>query len=436
MKSRTVFSHTLFGFLFGASFPIVSTIIWVIQNQLSFTPRNIGAAQIDNPLQWIIDCAPFIIGTFGYFLGVRQARLDKTITQLQEGLYERSQLVEKVETINNELENVVNRQLKHLKIVSDIAREAASIREMDTLLQTSVRLASERLGYYHAGLFLIDEPHEYAVLVAASSEGGQRMLARQHKLKLGREGIVGNVAATGKARVASDVGADEVFFNNPDLPATRSEASLPLIVKNVVIGVLDVQATDPAAFTEEIVSILQTLADQIALAIDNTRNLQKTNQALKELQQIYEHVSGTAWQNNLAGQKLVFSYNKYSPGTVKSASPPGTGELRSPKTIEVPIQFRGRKLGWIVLKKEDGRGRWSQEETEIIQKTAANVGLALENVVLLQDSQQRAQHEQMINEISTNMRQTLDLQSIIETALWNVGEKMDLSQVEIHLEQI
>lgn len=436
MKSRTVFSHTLFGFLFGASFPIASTIIWVIQNQLPFAPKNIWAAQIDNPLQWIIDSAPFILGTFGYFLGARQARLDKTIAQLQEGLHERSQLLEKVETINNELENLVNRQLKHLKIVSDIARDAASIREMEPLLQTSVRLASERLGYYHAGLFLIDEPREYAVLVAASSEGGQRMLARQHKLKVGREGIVGNVAATGKARVASDVGADEVFFNNTDLPATRSEASLPLIVKHVVIGVLDVQATDPAAFTEEIVSILQTLADQIALAIDNTRNLQKTNQALKELQQVYEHVSGTAWQNNLAGQKLVYAYRKDSAETVKSASPPGTGELRSPKTIEVPIQFRGRKLGWIVLKKEDGRGRWSQEETEIIQKTAANVGLALENVVLLQDSQQRAQHEQMINEISAKMRQSLDLQSIIETALWDVGEKMDLSQVEIHLEQI
>jgi len=138
-----------------------------------------------------------------------------------------------------------------LEAAAQVARNAAAIRDVDQLMEQTVRLISDRFGFYHAGIFLLDDTEEYAVLQAASSEGGQRMLARRHKLKVGEEGIVGYASGTGEPRIALDVGADAVFFNNPDLPNTRSEMGLPLKVRGRVIGVLDVQSKHEAAFSDD-----------------------------------------------------------------------------------------------------------------------------------------------------------------------------------------
>jgi FOG: GAF domain len=171
------------------------------------------------------------------------------------------------------------RRTAQLEAASEVARRAAAIRDVQTLLDETVRLISQRFGFYHAGVFLVDEAGEYAVLRAASSEGGQRMLARGHRLAVGEVGIVGYVAGTGKPRIALDVGEDAVFFSNPDLPHTHSEMALPLKVGERVIGVLDVQSVEPSAFTDEDVAVLQTMADQIALAIENARLLQRPRTA-------------------------------------------------------------------------------------------------------------------------------------------------------------
>jgi putative methionine-R-sulfoxide reductase with GAF domain len=101
------------------------------------------------------------------------------------------------------------------------------------------------------GIFLLDEARKFAVLKASNSVEGQRMLERAHRLEVGQVGIVGNVAATGITRIASEVGEDAVYFNNPNLPETRSEIALPLRVRNQIIGVIDVQSKDPDAFSKE-----------------------------------------------------------------------------------------------------------------------------------------------------------------------------------------
>ena len=130
---------------------------------------------------------------------------------------------------------------------------------------------SQYFDFYHVGIFLNDENHESTWLIAANSEGGRRMLKRHHNLKIGQQGIVGYVAAHGESRVARSVGEDAVFFNNPDLPDTKSEAALPLRRGPQIAGVLDVQSTKEDAFTADDLSILAILADQVSLAMENTR---------------------------------------------------------------------------------------------------------------------------------------------------------------------
>jgi methyl-accepting chemotaxis protein len=181
------------------------------------------------------------------------------------------------------LEQRVTERTHQLEAAAQVAREAVAIRDVDHLLDQTTRLISERFGFYHVSIFLLDEAGEYAVLRAAASEGGQRMLASAHKLKVGEAGIVGYVTTSGEPRIALDVGEDTAFFSNPNLPDTRSEMALPLKVQERVIGVLDVQSAEAAAFSEEDVAVLQVMADQLAIAIENAQLLHATQQTVHEL---------------------------------------------------------------------------------------------------------------------------------------------------------
>jgi GAF domain-containing protein len=163
------------------------------------------------------------------------------------------------------------RRATYLAAAATVARDATAILDVDRLLEQTVQLISEQFGFYHAGVFFLDERDEYAILQAASSEGGRHMLEQGHKLRIGGGGIVGRVAQTGEPRIALDVDEDSTHFAHADLPNTRSEMALPLKVQDRVIGVLDVQSTTEAAFSEDHVAVLHTLADQLATAIANAR---------------------------------------------------------------------------------------------------------------------------------------------------------------------
>lgn len=204
---------------------------------------------------------------------------------------------------NARLFEEARRRTIQLQVAAEVARGATATLDVDQLLHETVRLISDRFGFYHAGVFLLDEEDRLAVLCAASSEGGQRMLDRGHRLPVGQVGIVGHVAATGKPRIVLNVGSDAVHLANPDLPDTRSEMALPLISRGRTIGVLDVQSVQQAAFTEGDVASLQTMADQLANAIENARLYQETQRRLKELTLLFD--TSAAVSISLDSRKVV-----------------------------------------------------------------------------------------------------------------------------------
>ena len=157
-------------------------------------------------------------------------------------------------------------------------------------------MISQVFNFYHVGIFLLDDEMRFAILRASNSEGGQKMLEQGHQLEVGRTGIVGYVASTGEARIAADVGVDSVHFNNPNLPDTRSEMALPLRMGSDIIGVLDVQSTQPEAFSLSDVNILSVLSDQVSIAIENTRLLEETNTALAETEHAYRQLTLQTWK--------------------------------------------------------------------------------------------------------------------------------------------
>jgi GAF domain-containing protein/HAMP domain-containing protein len=349
----------------------------------------------------------------------------------------------------------LERRAVQLQVASDVAREAAAIRDLEQLLKDVVSMISERFGYYHAGLFLLSEPvspgsamtgasrggANYAELRAASSDGGQRMLARRHRLEVGRVGIVGYVAATGQPRIALDVGQDAVFFNNPDLPQTRSEMALPLKIQDRIIGVLDVQSTEPSAFSQEDVSILQILADQVALAIENTHLLAESKQALSDVESLYQQQVRQGWQQYLSDRSLTYILDQggIKPLPADRSSPiesEASGDVQAGQhkpVIEVPIELRGQRLGALRLRKDEEFKEWTDQEKELLQETVSQIALSLENARLLEEIQSRADQEEMINQIVAKTQGSLDLDAVIKTAVQEVGRLSNIAKVQIRL---
>jgi PAS domain S-box-containing protein len=178
-----------------------------------------------------------------------------------------------------------DRRRTQLQVAARIARDAAAQPILQEVLQSAVQLVHDRFGFYHAGIFLIDSTREYAVLRAvAGGAASQSLLERQHRLKVGQQGIIGYVTSAGLPRIASNVSLDRHYYDNPALPATRSEMAVPLKVGAHIIGALDVQSVKENAFDSQDIEIMQAMADLLAIAIQRTTLLEEiqTNAALLE----------------------------------------------------------------------------------------------------------------------------------------------------------
>jgi GAF domain-containing protein/HAMP domain-containing protein len=341
------------------------------------------------------------------------------------------------------------RRTAQLEAAATVAREAAEIRDLDTLLNETVRLISDRFGFYHAGIFLLDERGEYAVLQAASSEGGRRMLARGHRLAVGKVGIVGTVAGTGKPRIALDVGADAVFFDNPDLPLTRSEMALPLRVGERVIGVLDVQSEEPEAFTQEDVAVLQTLADQIALAVENARTLEQMQRTVRELERATGEYTREAWRTVQRARRWVG--RRYRRLVAEPAEEPteearralsegrsvlqplheeGDGRVVGTR-LAVPMKLRGRVIG--VLNLRFAAPEVPPETVQMVEAIADRLTLALENARLLEETRRHAERDRMIAEITARVRASMDPETVLRTALRELGAALGADRVMVRM---
>jgi PAS domain S-box-containing protein len=169
-----------------------------------------------------------------------------------------------------------------LQLGSEVSRAASAILDPTLLSQEVVQFIKKRFGLYYVGLFLVDDLGSWANLVAGTGRAGQKLLSRKHKLEVGDTSMVGWCIRHRQARIALDVGTEAVRFNNPLLPDTRSELALPLISRGDILGALTIQSVQEAAFSDEDIATLQTMADQLANAIINARLYEQLQQELEE----------------------------------------------------------------------------------------------------------------------------------------------------------
>jgi len=183
-------------------------------------------------------------------------------------------------------EEAIRRQNEYLAVSAEIGKLVTSTLDLNTIFSRTVNLITERFNFYHAGIFVVEETGFNAVLREATGEAGREMKEREHSLPLDDRSIVGRVASTGTAVVVNDTSRESLHKYNPLLPETRGEAAIPLRIGTRVIGVIDIQAKTENAFMEDEISILQTLADQVAVAIDNARSFELSQQAVREMREI------------------------------------------------------------------------------------------------------------------------------------------------------
>lgn len=337
------------------------------------------------------------------------------------------------------------RRAAQFEAIAQVSRTISSTQDLNTLLPQITSVISRLFGFYHVGIFLVDSKGEYAVLSAANSEGGQKMLARNHRLKVGEVGIVGYVTSTGNPRVALDTGADVVFFNNPDLPHTRSEIALPFKVGGQVIGALDVQSKEPNAFAEEDVSILSILSEQVGIAIQNSRQYEETRRALAESEMLSRQFVQRGWQQfvkskNLAGIRhtgaratLLYSKNGESADTARSTRNQFQPESRD-ATLVLPVKLRDEVIGTVNVR-TPGNRQWEQDELDIVTAIIERAAVSLENARLLAESQKRAAKERTIGEISAKISAQSDIDQLLRTAAQELGRTLPKANISIQFKK-
>ena len=358
--------------------------------------------------------------------------------------------------VNRQLEDTVlqsQRRAVLLQAGSEVSRAVARVRDLDALLPQVTQLISQHFGYYHAGIFLVDEAGRYAVLRAANSEGGQRMLTRHHRLLVGSEGIVGYVVETGQPRVALDVGEDLAYFDNPDLPQTRSELALPLRVGDRMLGALDVQSRQSEAFTEEDVDVLTVLAGQIAIAIDNANLFQQTQEALEEARAAQRRYMQEQWAHYV-GERPQRAYEYTLMGvpalgevsSVEAQEAWSRGELvhivrddddskeeKLCAALAAPIKVRGEIIGVLDLQETDQARQWTQDEVELIQSVADQLGQALESARLFEETQRRARYETLTRQITDRIRSRAEVDAMLQTAIQELARSLGAPRVFVRL---
>ncbi len=436
----------------------ISTLVAALIASVVSLIGALMARNFSNPIQSLTETATKV--TAGDMTARAVVKTNDEIGTLANAF---NSMTSQLNTLVNELEDRVNKRTqelatqnqalvyrsRQLQTVADVARGIAGAQDLETLLTQISELISERFNFYHVGVFLVDEKNEFAVLRAANSEGGKRMLARQHKLQIGKVGIVGYVTSTGESRIATDVGDDAVYFNNPDLPRTRSEMALPLKVTGQIIGALDVQSTESSAFSEEDIALFNTLADQVAIAIENNRLFSETARALEEAQNTHRQYLRQEWNQELIDRQHL-SYVFTPRGVIEQDRIDDAMEIIRGKdlpvtlkvqdenvtTAAVPIQIRGETVG-VIRAQDNGKAReWTEDELGMLKSVADQVAVALENARLFEQTVRRAEREKKAMEITNRIRSTNDPKQMLQIAVQELQNALKASRAQIILEPV
>lgn len=350
------------------------------------------------------------------------------IRRLEKNLDNQALLAQKLDAERSSLDfhiqertQQMNHRLIQLRTAADISRSISALNDQDVLLGQVVELLKDRFYLYYAGVFLIDENRQFAVLKAGTGEAGRKMIADGHHLAVGGSSMIGWSVANRMARIALDVGTEAVRFNNPRLPLTRSEMALPIIAHDEVFGALTIQSEKPNAFDQDDITILEGVAGSLAIALENARLYQEARQNLDEIRALNRDYLHRAWaETSQINGDLNYEYESsfYLHG-------------QSTHSYQAPLALRGETIGEISL--EMGQPEISEEDRSLIENIMTQTAVALENARLLQETERKAVQEQKLNQISSRFSHAVRVDDILRTVVQELGKLPTVAEVSVHL---
>ena len=351
--------------------------------------------------------------------------------------------------------------VRALETSTHIGRQINTILKIDDLLRYVVNRIQVEFSLYHTQIYLVEEQTNDLVMVEGSGEIGRQLKAQGHRLKAG-EGIVGTVASSNEFFISNDVSKALNFVANPLLPNTHSELALPLRKGNRVIGVLDLQSDKFNRFISADVSLMQTIANQTATALENARLLTEAQAALKEVERLNARLTREGWDQfgtevttpgyRFSGGNSIPLHSEadvWLPPMKRAASEKQlvkqTNAANGDNTaaeLAVPLVLRGEVIGVLGIKR-DTTTDWQEEEVAAVEAVASQVTQALENARLSKEAEktiaQLKEIDRLQREFLTSMSHELrtPLNSIIgfaDVILQGIdGEVSDMALNDIRL---
>jgi GAF domain-containing protein len=347
-------------------------------------------------------------------------RMNNTVATLEQQIIERTREVE--------------RRSIYLAATAEVGKVANTILDADQLVQQVIELIQKQFDLYYVGLFQISEDGKWAVLRAGTGEVGRNLVARQHRIAAG-EGMIGWCIANGQARVAHEVSQEPNRLEIPELPKTQSEAALPLFTRGRIIGALTVQSERIKTFDETMMVALETMADQVAITLDNARLFAEDRNALSTDQKAYAELNQTDWIKTFSERSHYGYYADHEKIEPLDEHNPGLdlAQQDSQHIFHLPIRVRGQVLGTIHARKADTAGAWNPEESALLETLTDQLSIALDNARLYQDTQRRAARDRMVAEISNKMRRAVDMDTLIQTAVREITNAIKVPEAFIQL---
>lgn len=351
---------------------------------------------------------------------------------------------EQIRSLLEDLEARIQASVRDVEATQEVSRFAANQRDLQILMDKVVDLIVNRFAnIYHAQIFLMDDAGKVALLRASTGEAGRQLLARGHRLEVGSISVIGQVTEEARVIVARDTEASGVHRRNEFLQTTRAELAIPLRIGRKVIGALDVQSQQSDSFDRDQINTLQTMADQIAIAIENARLYQESVQRLQEVADSNRQLTQTAWQEYMAHrrqQQLVSEAGAMTEVDMASLrqlaverDAPVVGEVTADDTIPfaVPIRLRGQVLGaaeWEIAVTDFAEGK-----VQLAQELVNRLALSLDNARLFQESRRAIDRERLVNEVAAKLTSQTDIDDILQIAVREVGQALRAPNVNIRL---
>lgn len=459
-----------------------------------------GAARYN----WLLEPLHFQDDPLGFVLfevGTLDGNVYPTMAGFLSSAIKGALLVEEVRERTHALQEAnyaLQRRAIYLETSAQVTHTIVSIFDLDELFRQAVNLIRDRFGFYHAGIFLIDETGEWAVLQEATGEAGAQMKAQGHRLAVGETSMVGWTALHREPRIALYAEEDAVRFANPLLPYTRSEMTLPMMVGGQLLGVLNVQSTEEAAFDDDDVRALQSLANQVAIAIENVRRVSDEARLLELSSPIYRVSRNLAqatttdevaeaiiasvretgadgcavveFEFSPQGEPVALLYRgvwrkdretQFQPGLRLpiSESPFPIDMVSTLWTVadvlrenELPESARQvfvntevRALANIPLRVHeriigqvvvlrDNPGAFPEAAMRLYEALSDQAAVALERAQLWEQAQKRARYEQQTRQMIDHIRRALDIEDALQTAVTELATAFKAPHVAIELE--